>query len=231
VQRWIKEFDNDNIPFSSNAHQQARHDRQTDIVQTRQLSRDALHEVSRRFPANDDRRPDNAHVSGQSTAGFSQPRELQQVRGTRRLADFRHGAAWAFHHPASYSRAQARDGPEESSSAASRADDGGGNSGGATPAEDRRISTGDGDIILPSIDGSELAGVHAFYGALIAAARINLSPDEAAAVVRRLRIQKTLAVRNVKDRLRAERANRPKPQRPERPTSLPRPPPGQARHR
>jgi len=228
LQRWMEEFDN--IPFSSNAHQQAPHDRQAPIVPTRQLSGDALHEVSRRFPSNDDRRPDNAPVSGQSTAGPSEARALQQVRGSRSLADFRDCAGWCLDTPASYRRPQARDGPEECSSAAPRAGDGGGNSGGATPAEDRRISTGDGDIILPFIDGSELAGLHAFYGALIAAARFNLPPDEAAAAVSRLRIQKTLDVRKVNDQLRAARANRPKPQKPERPTSLPRPPPRQARH-
>ncbi len=163
------------------------------------------------FRAHDHRRPDKADLSDRSRAGAPAHRELQQVRGSRSLADFRHCAAWAFHNPASYSRPQALSEPEEPSSPAPRAGDGGGNSEGATPAEERRISTGDGDIILPSSDGGKLSDLHAYYAALIAAARINLSPAEATAVVSKLRIRKTLEMRNLKDQQRAERKNRQKP--------------------
>ena len=80
-----------------------------------------------------------------------------KFKRVRRLADFRQFAAWAFH-PASYRRPQALSEPEEPSSPAPRAGDGGGNSAGAAPAEERRIITGDGDIILPSVRRQRTCG-------------------------------------------------------------------------
>ncbi len=73
-------------------------------------------------------------------------------------------------------------------------------------------------------DGGELSGIHGYYAALIAAARATMRPGQAAAAIRDLRNQKTLAIRFAKDRKHAERANRPKPHRPSAaapPTILP----------
>jgi hypothetical protein len=52
---------------------------------------------------------------------------------------------------------------------------------------------------MPSLE-SELAGIHAYYQALIGAARKWLSPDDAAALVRRLQDEQMLVLRNAKDR-------------------------------
>jgi hypothetical protein len=54
--------------------------------------------------------------------------------------------------------------------------------------------------------GAEIAGIHGYYGALIAAARSTLSPRDAAAVVRNLTSQKIAAVREAKNRRKALRA-------------------------
>jgi hypothetical protein len=60
---------------------------------------------------------------------------------------------------------------------------------------------------------SELPGIRAYFKSLIAAARSSLSGADAAALIRRLRAQKILAMRAAKDRRRAQRANRPQPSR------------------
>jgi len=72
---------------------------------------------------------------------------------------------------------------------------------------------------------SELPGIRAYFAALIAAARRSLSRADAAALIRRLRTQKILAMRAAKDRRRAARANRRntcKPANPPAVTSYPR---------
>ncbi|MFY9640785.1 MAG: hypothetical protein WCD20_08345 [Rhodomicrobium sp.] len=60
----------------------------------------------------------------------------------------------------------------------------------------------------------EISGIHGYYAALMAAARISLSPRDAAALIRNLKNQKIIAVRSAKDRLHAARAGRRKPIRP-----------------
>ena len=61
----------------------------------------------------------------------------------------------------------------------------------------------------------ELSGIHRHYAALIAAARATMRPDQAALAIHNLRNEQTLAIRNVKNRKEAERANRREPHRPE----------------
>jgi hypothetical protein len=65
-----------------------------------------------------------------------------------------------------------------------------------------------GEAALDSGDSaSELANIRGYFDGLIAAARSSLSGAEATAVIGRLRIQKILAMRAVKDRRRAARSN------------------------
>lgn len=63
-------------------------------------------------------------------------------------------------------------------------------------------------------DSGEVSGIHFYYASLIAAARNSLSPRDAAALIRNLKNQKSLAVRAAKDRRHAARARRRKPIRP-----------------
>ncbi len=61
-----------------------------------------------------------------------------------------------------------------------------------------------------SADGgfAELSSIHGYYAARIAAIRATMRPEQAVAMIRNLRIEKTLAVRNAKNRRRADRAAR-----------------------
>ena len=60
---------------------------------------------------------------------------------------------------------------------------------------------------------SQLAGIHGHYASRIAAVRATMRPEQAAAMIRNLRIEKMLAVRNAKARRHAERAARKSPAR------------------
>ncbi len=71
----------------------------------------------------------------------------------------------------------------------------------------------DGDLAAAAAD-SELPGIHGYYAGLMAAARSSLSPAEAAAMIRRLRTEKILAVRAAKERRCTARANQRKPSKP-----------------
>jgi len=54
---------------------------------------------------------------------------------------------------------------------------------------------------------NELPGLCAYYAGLMAAARSSLSRRDAAAVIRNLKAEKIAAVRNAKNRRRAQRCN------------------------
>ncbi len=60
---------------------------------------------------------------------------------------------------------------------------------------------------------AQLSSIHGYYASRIAAVRATMRPEQAAAIIRNLRNEKTLAVRNAKSRQRAERAARKPPAR------------------
>ncbi len=60
---------------------------------------------------------------------------------------------------------------------------------------------------------TQLAGIHGHYASRIAAIRATMRPEQAAAMIRNLRTEKMLAIRNAKARRQAERAARKPPAR------------------
>lgn len=60
---------------------------------------------------------------------------------------------------------------------------------------------------------TQLAGIHGYYASRIAAVRATMRPGQAEAMIRNLRNEKMLAIRNAKDRRRAEKAARKSPPR------------------
>jgi hypothetical protein len=70
-------------------------------------------------------------------------------------------------------------------------------------------------------DSGEVSGLHGYYAALMAAARISLSPRDAAALIRNLKNQKIIAIRAAKDRRRAHMQNKNRKAIPARPGFAP----------
>ena len=75
---------------------------------------------------------------------------------------------------------------------------------------ERNLGANDHASAETHVADSEASGIHGYYAALMAAARITLSPRDAAALIRNLKNQKIIAVRAANDRLHAARANHPK---------------------